>query len=137
MSSARPDIRRRCLIGLLVPPDEAGPCRLVQVDDRSAVISDVLGGGAIDEVISGAVDGNLISVYAPDRGGPRNTRAGTIAARLGYEARDVQRRLAGPVLIVGQDATGTRDVDVPRAVLGLVTASGIEIFRVRAVSDPR
>jgi hypothetical protein len=133
----RPDTQRRCLTGLLVPSDGAGPCRLVQVDDRSAVISDVLGGGAIDEVISGSVDGHLITVYARESGGLTNTRAGTIAARLGYEARDVQRRLSGHVLITGQDPTGTRDVDVPRAVLGLVTASGIEIFGVRAGDSPR
>jgi hypothetical protein len=90
-----------------------------------------VGGGPIDEVISGAVGGNLVAVYAPDLGGPRNTRAGTIAARLGYEARDVQRRLAGPILIVGQDPSGVRDIDVPPAGVPLNGLSG-QVSRARA-----
>jgi hypothetical protein len=128
MSFTRPDIRRRSLVGLLVPSDDAGPCRLLQVRDRSAAISDLLGGGTIDEVISGSVDGHLITVYARDCGGLLNSRAGTIAARLGYEGRDIMRRLAGHVLIVGQHPSGTQDIDVPRAVLALVAASGIEVL---------
>jgi hypothetical protein len=128
MSSTSPDTRRRCLTALLVPVDGAGPCRLVQVPDRSAAISDAIGGGAIDEIVTGTVGGRLFTVYAPESGGPRNTRAGTICARAGYEGRDVQRRLAGHILIVGQDPTGTRDVDVPQELLALVFVAGIEIF---------
>jgi hypothetical protein len=130
MSSTRPPTpsRQRTLTGLLVPVDDGGPCRLLRVRDRSAVISDVLGGGTIAEVIVGSVDGHLITVYARACGGLANHRAGTIAARLGFEGRDIMRRLAGHVLIVGLDPNGTRDVDVPRAVLTLVRASGIEIL---------
>ena len=126
MRSAR--LETRSLIGLLVPVDSAGPCRLLRVLDQSAAISDLLGGGPMEEVISGSVDGRLISVYALDSGGPRNTRAGVIAARLGYEARDVQRRLSGHVLITGQHPSGTSDVDIPQEVLALVFASGIEVL---------
>jgi hypothetical protein len=42
--------------------------------------------------------------------------------------RDVQRRLAGHVLITGQDPAGARDIDIPQQVLALVSASGIEIL---------
>jgi len=98
-------MRRRHLAALLVPSDDAGPCRVLKASDRSSAISDILGGGAIDEVISGAVDGHLITVYARDCGGLANHRAGIIAARPGYEGLDVVRQLRGHVLTVGQDRT--------------------------------
>jgi hypothetical protein len=116
------------IAALLVPADERLPCRLLAVAESSVEISAAIGGGTIEDVVTGATPGGLFVVYAQDETSlPENARAGILATRLGYPARDVLRRLRGDILVTGMEPGGRWDLDIPSHVLAALRAAGIPV----------
>ena len=118
------------LTALLMPAQVETPCQIVSVRNRSAAISEAIGGGLIDDVLVGGTAGGMYVIYACDdeqTTRPANPRATVLAVRLGHYGREVQRRLRGTVLVVGLLADGTGDTDVPATVLTAATRAGITV----------
>ena len=125
MSPVRTVPRR--IVALLLPALEPWPCHLLSVDEPLAVAG---GGRPVEELFTGAVEDGVYRFYGrrADVVLPDNPRAAVLAARLGFTARDVQRRLRGDVVVVGVSAAGTREVDVPDGVVSAVRVSGVRVL---------
>lgn len=124
--AGRPDDRRsRFLLGLVVPPLRSEPVIVRALEAASSVaISDAVGGGLIEEVLTSNGPGGegRYVVYAdataledPERL-ERNPRATTLAVELGVSDPAVLNRLRGTLLILGRAADDC-DQDVPSDVL--------------------
>jgi hypothetical protein len=118
-------VSRRVFRALLIPADAGSPLGVVMVRDSTVAISDLLGGGLVD-------DPPLIGFHGTDRyalyldinraGAPDNPRAALLAALLGMHQRAVRAALRGAVLVTGMRPDVDEDVDVPAEVVDLVTS---------------
>jgi hypothetical protein len=105
---------------LLIPAAPSRQEQVLTIPIRASAISDAIGGGLIDDVVYGSVEGEGFCLYVDEEREaktlPHNTRALMVAAGLGCldDARRV--RLRGDVLVTGVDEYGN-DRDVPLAVV--------------------
>jgi hypothetical protein len=117
----------RRITALLVPADDARPVRLVQVEDRARVFSEVIGGGLLEETLAQLPDGQLVALYLDeDRVAddlPVNPRATRLASHLRLHQR-VPTELRGDLLVTGLDA-GFTDLSVPPAVVAAARQAGL------------
>lgn len=94
----------------------------------SAALSDLIGGGLLDEALHATFDGHRYVVYLDEQRVeldlPVNDRAVVLSARLGVVDRTWMRDLRGDALILGADEHRNDD-NVPRAVLDLARAAGV------------
>jgi hypothetical protein len=108
------------VLGLLVPAEPGLPVRLVLVEASSVAFSDAIGGGLLDDALTGACEGGRYGVYLDlDREAkdlPANDRATVLLVRLGRADRAVLAGLRGDALLVGVDVRGG-DCDLPAGVL--------------------
>jgi hypothetical protein len=113
---------------LLIPADESEPPALIDVEARSASISEALGGGLLADPLTGSTPGGDRYCFyrlgaAPE---PRdNVRAVLLATRLGQLVRGdhtlhLQTRLRGTVIITGLRPRSDDDVDIPEYILKLL-----------------
>ena len=125
MRTTPPAVRVRRLRALLIPADPSRPLALLPVADTAAAISDAIGGGLIDDTITGTHGGHGFTLYLGEDTVPvpDNPRAAVLAARLGLHERAIQARLRGDVLIAGLGAGS--DHDLPDPVLQAVAACGV------------
>ncbi|HET9657643.1 MAG TPA: hypothetical protein VFP72_19990 [Kineosporiaceae bacterium] len=125
--SRAPGTRCREITALLVPADDCRPVRLVRVEDRAQVYSELIGGGLLDETPLLLPDGQTVALYLDeDRvavGLPRNPRAARLADRLHLRPR-TPLELRGDLLVTGL-GRGATDTDVPSAVLAAACSSGL------------
>lgn len=119
--------RCRCITALLVPADDAEPVRLVQVEDRATVFSEVIGGGLLEETPAQLPDGQVVALYLDeDRvadGLPANPRAARLASYLRLHQR-VPTELRGDLLVTGLDASHA-DTNVPLSVVSAARRAGL------------
>lgn len=111
--------RRMTLHTLVIPADPAQPCTVRRLPLSTAALSDAIGGGDLETVVTAAFEDSAYHVYA-DRHReakqlPDNQRAVLLSARLGCIQLVDRIRLRGDVLITGADLAGN-DLDVPYAV---------------------
>jgi hypothetical protein len=113
------------LLGLLVPADRAGSCRLTALPDSAAGISDALGGVLLDACAVDGMPAHRCWVYLDsdrhDRRLPRNNHLDRLASALGWPG-DRFGDWLGPALITGRDLSWA-DLDVPSAVLAAALPS--------------
>lgn len=108
------------VLGLLVPVAPEQPVQVMLVPRTSAGFSDAIGGGLLDDALTGACEGGRFGVYLDcereTKALAANDRACVLLARLGVVERAVLAGLLGDTLIVGIDARGG-DCDLPAGVL--------------------
>lgn len=108
------------VLGLLVPAELEQSVHVVLVPRSSVGFSDAIGGGLLDDTLTGACEGGRFGVYLDlDREAKTlaaNNRAAVLLVRLGHLERAVLAGLRGDALIVGIDTRGG-DRDVPAGVL--------------------
>jgi hypothetical protein len=108
------------VLGLLVPAEAGHPVRVVLVAASSVAFSDAIGGGLLDDALTGVCEGGRYGVYLDlDREAKNlapNDRAAVVLVRLGRVERAVLAGLRGDALLVGIDARGG-DCDIPAGVL--------------------
>jgi hypothetical protein len=117
----------RRITALLVPADDARPVRLIQVEDRARVFSEVIGGGLLEETPAQLPDGQIVALYLDeDRvadGLPANARAARLASYLRLHQR-MPTELRGDLLVTGLDAAHA-DMNVPLSVLSAARRAGL------------
>lgn len=108
------------VLGLLVPAETRQPVSVVLVWASSVAFSDAIGGGLLDDALTGVCEGGRYGVYLDlDREAkdlPANDRAAVLLTRLGRVERAVLAGLRGDALLVGIDVRGG-DCDIPAGVL--------------------
>lgn len=125
-----PNVEKRPVVirALLIPADLDRECRILDLPLTAAALSDAIGGGLLDDAVSGVIDSARYCVYldADRRSGhaQENPRAVRVAARLGWERLAEQIQLRGDILITGLDARGN-DADLPLALAELAHHSGL------------
>jgi hypothetical protein len=117
----------RTVIGLLVPVDPDVPLALHLLPDGSVPISDLLGGGLVEDpevwVARHGSDVRRVLVYRSDAAGAApNPRLAALADLLEVAPGTVAP-LVADVLLLGAGDAGT-DADVPSLVLATVLHSG-------------
>jgi hypothetical protein len=119
--------RRSPVLALAVPADGKQPVQVMLVASSSAAFSDAIGGGLLDDAVTGVCEGDPFEVYLDaereSKGLPANDRAAVLLARLGHAERNLLAGLRGDTLIVGLDARGG-DADLPAGVLVAACQSG-------------
>lgn len=122
----------RKLTALLVPADPARAIEPVQTEDSARCLSDLIGGGLLEDVTAVLSDGEAVTFYLDERRYerrlPSNPRAAALATRLGVPSSAL-RSISGDLVITGMDRHGA-DIDVPSAVVNAAT-------RVRLVTRHR
>jgi hypothetical protein len=115
------------VLGLLVPADLAAPVSVVLVRASAVGFSDTIGGGLLDDGLTGACEGGRFGVYLDAertaKGLPGNDRAAVLLVRLGEVDRARLGGLRGDALAVGIDVRGG-DCDVPAGVLVAACQAG-------------
>jgi hypothetical protein len=123
-------VRRSFVLALAVPADGKRSVEVVLVASSSVAFSDVIGGGLVDDVVTGVCEGDLFEVYLDAereaKGLPTNNRAAVLLTRLGHEERNLLAGLRGDVLVVGLDPRGS-DADLPAGVLVAACQSGLRV----------
>jgi hypothetical protein len=108
------------VLALLVPADAGQPVNVVLVAASSVAFSDAIGGGLLDDALTGACEGGRYGVYLDlDREAknlPANDRVTVLLVRLGRVERAVLAGLRGDALLVGINDRGG-DCDIPAGVL--------------------
>lgn len=116
------------VLALRVPANERTPLTLVRLAASAVAFSDAIGGGYLEEVLDGAVDGCAYVVLLDERrvakGLPVNQRAAVLAARLGHVNRQWLAGLCGDALVMGC-GRGWSDTDVPDGVVDAARQSGL------------
>lgn len=111
--------RRMTLHVLLIPADPVRPCAVQRLPLSTAALSDAIGGGVLETVVTSAFEDCAFHVYADRhreaRQLPDNQRAILLSARLGCIQLVDRIQLRGDVLLTGSDTAGN-DLDVPYAV---------------------
>lgn len=114
--------------GLLVPADLRRRVEVREVPLTSAALSDLIGGGLLDETMHATFNGHGYVMYVDEarvqRGLPVNERAAILSTRLGAVDQAWMQGLRGDVLVLGADQDG-EDQDIPRVVLDLARAAGL------------
>ncbi|HET9657759.1 MAG TPA: hypothetical protein VFP72_20575 [Kineosporiaceae bacterium] len=99
------------------------------------VMSDAIGGGLLEDALTGERDGFGYAFYVDEhrvaKGLPRNDRAAVLSARLGHVTRAWLADLRGDVLVLGCDSH-LDDVSVPRPVVDAAVRSGLFVTGVEA-----
>lgn len=117
----------RRITALLVPADDTRPVRLLQVEDRARVFSEVIGGGLLDETPAQLPDGQVVALYLDEDRVADDLPANSRAARLASYLRLYQRtpvELRGDLLVTGLDAAHA-DMNVPNAVVSAARRAGL------------
>jgi hypothetical protein len=108
------------VLALLVPAETRQPVSVVLVRASSVAFSDTIGGGLLDDALTGACEGGRYGVCLDlDREAKNlaaNDRAAVLLVRLGRVERAVLAGLRGDALLVGIDVRGG-DCDIPAGVL--------------------
>lgn len=108
------------VLGLLVPADPEQPTQVLLVPHSSAGFSDAIGGGLLDDALTGTCEGGRFCVYLDSERETKtltaNDRATVLITRLGHLKPAVLAGLRGHALIVGIDARNG-DCDIPAGVL--------------------
>jgi hypothetical protein len=117
---------------LLIPADLRKPLTLATVGDRSADISDLLGGVLLAEPVALFTDTHdPLRLYQADvipplsNGIPENSRAAEIAATLSLVEPAAARPFLGDIIITGWDAARCLDSDIPFSLLEQTVAAGL------------
>ncbi len=91
-------------------------------------ISAAIGGGLVEDALTGRVDGAGYTFYADQnrvmKALPGNDRAAVLAARLGHPQRRLLAGLRGDVLVLGCRGLA-EDVSVPRGVVDAARQSAL------------
>lgn len=108
------------MLGLSVPAATSEPVALVRVKRTAVAVSELSGGGLLDEMRGQTTDGSAFTVYLDEdrmaKRLPVNKRAVALSRRLGQADRSWLTRLRGDALVLGVDRR-LDDTDVPDAVI--------------------
>lgn len=106
---------------LLVPADLQTTVRVITVKNSAVANSEAIGGGLIDDSVTGDYRGTRFALYrCEDRADQQdNPRAAVLAARLGLTDRALLASMRGDVLVTGLARLSNDDVDVPAQVVEL------------------
>lgn len=113
-------------------PADPGRLIAVKVVRLTAVdLSDAIGGGFLDDAVSGMYEGDGFTFYVDEhrvaKGLPANERAAALAVQLGQEGHELLADLRGDVLVLGCDER-LDDVSVPAQVIDAARQSGIVVM---------
>jgi hypothetical protein len=116
------------MLGLSVPAAAEEPVTLVRVKRTAAAVSELVGGGLLDEAGGATADGARFTVYTDEdrvaKGLRVNERAVLILSDpLGLVDRSQLAQLRGDVLVLGVDGR-LDDTDVPDAVIAAAREAG-------------
>jgi hypothetical protein len=121
---------------LFLPADPRRPGQIIPVALSSSAISDVIGGGLLDEVDCTDTSMPMHVIYQDahrdTKGLPHNDRAWRLAARLNWPHVHQRISLRGDALITGLGGMG-QDTDVPNDVA--TAAYNLRILPDRRCSD--
>jgi hypothetical protein len=116
------------VLGLRIPADAGLPLSLVVLRLSLPELSDAIGGGSLEDALTGEQDGHgyvfYVDAHRVAKGLPGNERAAVLSARLGHVTRAWLADLCGDVLVLGCDRH-LDDVSVPRFVVGVAVRSGL------------
>ncbi|HET9657497.1 MAG TPA: hypothetical protein VFP72_19250 [Kineosporiaceae bacterium] len=119
---------RGSVLGLRIPADASLPVSLMVLRLTVADLSDAIGGGPLEDAVTGEQDGHGYVFYGDAhrvaKGLPGNDRAATLSARLGHVTRAWLADLCGDVLVLGCDRR-LDDVSVPQFVVDAAVRSGL------------
>lgn len=118
----------RSVVGLVVPADLRARLLVTVMAATPSQISAAIGGGLVEDVLTGQVGGAGYTFYLDQnrvtRGLPSNDRAAVLAARLGHTRRGVLAGMRGDVLVLGCRGL-VEDVSVPRGVVDAARQSAL------------
>lgn len=113
---------------LIVPADLRRHVEVRELALTSAALSDVIGGGLLDDALHATYADCWYTVYLDEGRAdlrlPANERAAVLSARLGTTDRHWLAGLRGDALFVGSDPH-RNDEDLPRAILDAARTAGI------------
>lgn len=135
---------RESVRGLRIPADMARPVALPVLRLTAPELSDAIGGGLLEEVLTTSRGESGYTFYLDmdrvPKGMPSNERAATLAARLGHANQATLADLRGDVLVLGCDRW-LNDMNVPPFVVeaavhsGLVTELAVSSTNARMLPD--
>jgi hypothetical protein len=118
----------RSVVGLVIPADLRMRLLVTVMAATSSGLSAAIGGGLIEDALTGQVGGAGYTFYADQnrvmKALPGNDRAAVLAARLGHTQRELMAGLRGDVLVLGCRGL-TEDVSVPRGVVDAARQSAL------------
>lgn len=125
---ARRRIDRGSALGLHIPADAGSSVEIVRVEMTSVAISELIGGGLLDEGLQGAVGHSWFTFYVDEdrvaKRLPPNERATALSVWLDRTDQGRGADLRGDVLVLGLDHR-FEDVDVPLAVVMAAAGAGL------------